>query len=97
MMTEAERQELAALRRETQERLQRERAEAALRAAGIPAAFAPLLAGGDDGGTDQRTEAFRAAYQEALAEEVRRRLPREAPDLMPPAPKRAERGVRRIR
>lgn len=96
-MTEEERQELEALRREKRERTQRERAEAALRDAGIPAAFAPLLTGEDDGGTDARTEAFRTVYQEILAEEVRRRLPREAPDLMPPTPKRAERGVRRIR
>lgn len=96
-MTEEEKQELEALRREKQERAQRERAEAALTGAGIPTAFAPLLAGGDDEGTDARTARFCAAYQEALAEEIRRRLPRDAPDLTPPAPRRAERGVRRIR
>lgn len=95
-MTEEEKQELEALRKEKRERAQRERAEAALREAGVPAAFAPLLAGEDDGGTDRRTEAFCAAYQEALAEEVRRRLPREAPPMDAPAPKRAERGVRRL-
>lgn len=96
-MSEEERQELETLRKEKQERAQRERARSALEAAGIPAAFAPLLAGGDDALTDERTAAFCAAYQAALAEEVRRRLPREAPDLTPPAPRRAERGVRRIR
>lgn len=96
-MTEEEKQELEALRREKQERVQRERAAEALAGAGVPVSFAPLLAGADDGGTDQRTAAFCAAYQEALAEEVRRRLPGRAPDLTPPAPRRAERGVRRIR
>lgn len=95
-MTEEERQELEALRREKQERVQRERAAEALAGAGVPVSFAPLLAGADDGGTDERTAAFCTAYQEALAEEVRRRLPREAPAMTPPAPKRAERGVRRI-
>lgn len=96
-MTEEERQELELLRREKRERAQRERAASALEAAGVPASFASLLAGEDDGGTDRRTADFCAAYQEALAEEVRRRLPREVPVTAPPAPKRAERGVRRLR
>ncbi len=96
-MTEEEKRELEILRKEKRERVQRERAEKALAGAGVPTAFAPLLAGEDDGGTDGRTSAFCAAYQEALAEEIRRRLPGKAPDLTPPAPKRAERGVRRLR
>lgn len=96
-MMEEEKLELETLRREKQERVQRERAEMALAEAGIPAAFAPLLAGADDAGTDRRTEAFLAVYQTALAEEVRRRLPQEAPKTEAPAPRRRERGVRRLR
>lgn len=96
-MNEEELRELETLRQEKRRRVQEERARAALEAAGAPAAFAPLLAGEDDGGTDRRTEAFRAVYQEALAEELRKRLPREPPVMDSPPPRRAERGVRRLR
>lgn len=96
-MTENERQELEALRLEKRRAEQRDRARAALEEAGVPASFAPLLAGEDDGGTDSRTEAFCAAYQAALAEEVRRRLPQRPPEEAVPALPRARRGVRRIR
>ncbi len=96
-MTEDERQELEALRLEKRRSEQRARAEEALEKAGVPASFAPLLAGEDDGGTDRRTADFCAAYQAALAEEVRRRLPGRAPEEAVPAPARPRRGVRRIR
>lgn len=96
-MTEEERQELETLRMEKQQRTQRERAAAALEAAGVPASFAPLLAGADDRDTDQRAERFCAAYQEALAEDVRRRLPPKPPVVDSPAPQRANRGIQRIR
>lgn len=96
-MTEEERRELETLRRERGLRLQVDRAAAALREAGVPGAFAPLLAGADDGDTDQRTERFCAAYQEAVSEAVRSRLPREAPAVEAPAPRMARRGIRRIR
>lgn len=96
-MTEDERQELEALRLEKRQAEQRARARTALEEAGIPVSFAPLLAGEDDGGTDQKTEAFRAAYQAALAEEVRRRFPQRPPEEAVPALPRARRGVRRIR
>lgn len=96
-MTEEEKKELEELRQEKRERVQQERAEAALAAAGVPTVFASLLSGKDDKVTDRRTKAFCAAYQKILAEEICRRLPQDAPDLTPPAPKRAERGVRRIR
>ena len=67
-------------------------------AAGVPAAFAPLLVGTDDGDTDRRAEQFKSAYQTALAEDVRTRLPQQPPVVtaaIPPA--RERRGVRRIR
>lgn len=96
-MTEDEKLELEALRQEKRQRAQQSRAQAALEAAGVPASFAPLLAGADDSDTDRRAEAFCAAYQDALAEDVRRRLPQRAPVMEPAAPRRAERGVRRIR
>lgn len=96
-MTEEEKQELEALRMEKQQRAQQERAQAALEAAGVPAAFASLLAGSDDRDTDQRAERFCAAYQEALAEDVRSRLPQQPPVVTAPAPQRAKRGIQRIR
>lgn len=96
-MTEEEKQELEMLRMEKQQRTQRERAQAALEAAGVPVSFAALLAGADDQDTDRRTEQFRAAYQAALAEDVRKRLPQQPPVVTAPAPQRAKRGVQRIR
>ena len=60
-MTQEELQELETLREEKRTRIQRERAEAALKEAGVPADFAPLLAGADDQDTDQRYSAFCAA------------------------------------
>lgn len=96
-MTEDERQELETLRLEKRQAEQRARAREALEAAGVPASFAPLLAGEDDGDTDRRTESFCAAYQAALTEDVRRRLPQRPPEEAVPAPPRARRGVRRIR
>lgn len=96
-MNEEEKQELEALRKEKQERVQQERAQKALAAAGVPISFAPLLAAADDNGTDQRTTEFCAAYQKALADEVRLRLPQEAPAMTPPPVRRPERGIRRIR
>ena len=59
--------------------------------------FAPLLAGGDDGDTDRRTEEFRAAYQASLAEDVKSRLPASAPVVTAPLPQRPRRGIRRLR
>lgn len=96
-MTEEEKRELETLRREKRQRAQEARARAALEAAGISPDFAALLAGEDDAGTDRRAEAFRAAYQSALAEDVKKRLPEGPPALEAPAPRRAERGIRRIR
>ncbi|MBP3509415.1 capsid assembly scaffolding protein Gp46 family protein [Oscillibacter sp.] len=96
-MTEDEKKELEVLRREKQQRLQRDRARAALETAGVSVSFASLLAGSDDSDTDQRTQDFCAAYQEALAEDVRKRLPQQPPVVTPPAPKRARRGIQRIR
>ena len=96
-MTEDEKKELEALRREKQQRLQQTRAKAALETAGVPVSFAALLAGGDDSDTDQRTQDFCAAYQAALAEDVRKRLPQQPPVVTPPAPKRVRRGIQRIR
>lgn len=95
-MTEEERRELETLRREKGLRLQVDRAEAALREAGVSGVFAPLLAGEDDGDTDRRTERFCAAYQEAVSEAVRSRLPREAPAVADSLPARERRGIRRI-
>lgn len=96
-MTEDERQELEALRLEKRQAEQRARAREVLEGAGVPASFAPLLAGENDGDTGQRAEAFCAAYQAALAEDVRRRLPQRPPEESVPAEPRARRGVRRIR
>lgn len=96
-MTEEEKKELEALRREKRQRAQQSRAQAALEAAGVPASFAPLLAGMDDGDTDKRAKAFCSVYQAALQEDVKKRLPQSAPVVEAPAPRRAERGVRRIR
>lgn len=96
-MTEEEKQELEALRQEKHQRAQQARAQAALERAGVPGAFAALLAGGDDADTDQRAAQFCAAYQEALAEDVRKRLPHQPPVVTPPEPARTRRGVRRIR
>lgn len=95
-MTEEEKQELNSLRAEKAQRIQRERAESALNAAGIPQSFAALLAGTDDTDTDQRTKRFCSAYQEALADDVRKRLPQQPPVVTPPSPQRQKRGVHRI-
>ncbi len=78
-MNEEEKQELETLRAEKLRREQVERARAALERGGVPQSFASLLAGGDDGDTDRRTEEFRAAYQASLAEGVKSRLPASAP------------------
>ena len=73
-MNEEEKQELETLRAEKLRREQVERARAALKRGGVPQSFASLLAGGDDGDTDRRTEEFRAAYQASLAEKPSARL-----------------------
>ena len=78
-MNEEEKQELETLRAEKLRREQVERARAALERGGVPQSFASLLAGGDDGDTDRRTEEFRTAYQASLAEDVKSRLPASAP------------------
>ena len=97
-MTEEEKQELETLRQEKQIRIQTQRAEAALAQAGVPGAFAPLLAGADDTATDEKTRQFCAAYQSALAEDIRRRLPESAPVVTPPpTAQRPRRGIQRIR
>ena len=93
-MNEEEKQELETLRAEKLRREQVERARAALERGGVPQSFAPLLAGGDDGDTDRRTEEFRAAY---LAEDVKSRLPASAPVVTAPLPQRPRRGIRRLR
>ena len=97
-MTEEEKQELELLRQEKHIRTQTQRAEAALSQAGVSAAFAPLLIGGDDTDTDERTQRFCEAYQAALAEEVRARLPAAPPPVVaaPPMP-HPRRGIRRLR
>ena len=95
-MTEEEKQELEALRKEKQQRVQTQRAEAALTQAGVPTAFAALLVGADDADTDGKARQFCAAYQAALAEDVRARLPQQPPLVTPPAPQRAKRGIHRI-
>ena len=74
-MNEEEKQELETLRAEKLRREQVERARAALERGGVPQSFAPLLAGGDDGDTDRRTEEFRAAYQASLAADIPRTSP----------------------
>lgn len=97
-MTQEELQELETLREEKRTRLQRERAEAALKESGVPADFAPLLAGTDDEDTDQRTGAFCAAYQKAITQGVRERLPEQPPRMTTPAAQpRPRRGVQRLR
>lgn len=97
-MTQEELQELETLREEKRARIQRERAEAVLKEAGVPADFAPLLAGADDQDTDQRSSAFCAAYQKAITDGVRERLPQQPPQMTPPsAPPRPRRGVQRLR
>ena len=96
-MTEDEKRELETLRQEKMQRAQQARARAALETAGVPVSFASLLAGGDDEDTDRRAQDFCAAYQAALAEDVRKRLPQQPPVVTPPAPKRARRGIQRIR
>lgn len=96
-MTEEEKQELETLRAEKRQQVQQARAREALETAGIPASFASLLAGGNDMETDQRAKDFCAAYQAALAEDVRKRLPQQAPVVVPPAPQRPKRGIQRIR
>lgn len=96
-MTEEEKQELETLRTEKRQRAQQARAREGLKAAGVPAAFADLLAGADDEDTDRRTRDFCTAYQAALAEDVRSRLPKQPPVVTPPAPQRVRRGVQRIR
>lgn len=96
-MTEEEKKELETLREEKRQRIQQARARAALETAGVPGAFASLLAGGDDADTDRRTGDFCAAYQAALAEDVRKRLPQQPPVVTPPAAQRPRRGIQRIR
>lgn len=96
-MTEDEKRELEMLRREKRQQVQQTRARAALETAGVPVSFASLLAGSDDSDTDQRTQDFCAAYQAVLSEDVRKRLPQQPPVVTPPAPKRARRGIQRIR
>lgn len=86
-MNEEEKQELETLRAEKLRREQVERARAALERGGVPQSFASLLAGGDDGDTDRRTEEFRAAYQASLAEGVKKPSARfRAGGDGPPAP-----------
>lgn len=96
-MTEQEQQELEMLRKEKRQRTQQARAQAALETAGVPASFAALLAGEDDGDTDRRAADFCAAYQAALAEDIRGRLPQQPPVVTPPAAPRPRRGIQRIR
>ncbi len=96
-MTEQEQQELETLRQEKRQRLQQQRAQAALETAGVPQSFAALLAGTDDSDTDRRTADFCAAYQAALAEDIRQRLPQQPPVVTPPVPQRPRRGIQRIR
>lgn len=96
-MTEEEKKELEMLRQEKQRQMQQARAREALKTAGVPDSFAPLLAGTDNGDTDKRAETFCAAYQAALAEAVQKRLPDCAPVMEAAPSRRVERGVRRIR
>lgn len=96
-MTDEEMQELEALRREKTVRAQTERAKAALNTAGVPAEFAALLIGEDDGGTDGKVGEFVKTYQAALSQDVRARLPEKAPMVTPPMPQRAKRGIQRLR
>jgi len=95
-MNEDQLQELEQLRAEKQLREQTQRAQAALEAAGVPAAFAGLLVGRDDEDTDARAQQFCAAYQQAVAEDVRQRLPQQAPVVTASVPQRAKRGIQRI-
>lgn len=97
-MTQEELQELESLREEKRARLQRERAEAALKEAGAPLSFAHLLAGTDDEDTDRRASAFCAEYQQAVSQGIRERLPEKPPQMTPAsAPARPRRGVQRLR
>ncbi|MCI2056215.1 MAG: DUF4355 domain-containing protein [Oscillibacter sp.] len=96
-MSEEEKQELETLRREKTAREQTERARTALDTAGVPAEFAALLIGGDDGDTDGRVGTFVKTYQAALSQDVRSRLPEKSPVVTPPGPQRAKRGIQRLR
>ena len=96
-MTEEEKQELEALRKEKCQRTQQQRAQKTLEAAGIPASFAFLLAGADDTDTDKRAEMFCTAYQAALTENIRSRLPEKPPVVTPITPIRPRRGIQRLR
>ena len=97
-MTEEELQELETLREEKRQRQQRERASGALKKAGVPASFAPLLAGTDDADTDRRATDFCVAYQQAMADGIRERLPSRPPQMAAAAiPARPRRGVQRLR
>jgi len=96
-MTEEEKQELEALRKEKHLRAQQARAAAGLKDAGVPAEFASLLAGSDDADTDARTAQFCTAYQSAVTTDIRSRLPQQAPVVAAPSPARARRGIQRIR
>lgn len=96
-MSEDEKKELETLRQEKRQRIQQSRAKEALEAAGVPSVFAGLLAGSDDSETDSRTRDFCAAYQETLAADIRKRLPKQPPEVTPPAPRRPKRGIQRIR
>ena len=97
-MNEEELQELETLREEKRQRVQRERAAAALKDAGVPDSFAALLAGADDADTDRRAADFCSVYQQAMSEGIRRRLPDTPPQMTPAsAPARPRRGVQRLR
>ena len=97
-MTEEEKQELELLRQEKHNRTQTQRAEAALQQAGVSAAFAPLLVGGDDADTDAKAAQFCQAYRAALAEDVRSRLPAAPPPVVAAPPiQRPRRGIQRVR
>lgn len=96
-MNQEEMNELEALREEKRVRLQQERAAAALKEAGVPLAFAPLLAGKDDSDTDQRSAGFCAAFQEAMSQSIRERLPQTPPQMTSPnRPSRPRRGIQRL-
>lgn len=96
-ITDAEMQELNALREEKRKHVQTERACGALKNAGIPQAFAALLIGADDTDTDERVTSFCRTYQETLTQDIRKRLPAEAPVLTSPQPARPRRGIVRVR
>lgn len=96
-MNEEECKELETLREEKRVRIQQERAAAALKEAGAPLSFAPLLAGRDDSDTDQRAACFCEAFQQAMAQGIRQRLPQTPPQMTAPSlPSRPRRGIQRL-